>query len=108
MIWTILKGAHLESNDTQNSPAERALFFAVLTLVVGLALVGTVSQTAGGVVTLGSWLYFVYALHRYGRSGGPTRPARKREALAPTDVAPRDVAPRDVAPKDVAPQDLDR
>jgi hypothetical protein len=76
VIWIILKGAHLESNDTQNSRAptadasrERALLVAALALVSGLALVGTVSQTAGGAVTLGSWLYFVYALHRYGRTG---------------------------------------
>ncbi len=73
MIWIILKGAHLESNDTQNLRAERALFLAALALAFGLALVGTVSRPAGGVVTLGSWLYFVYALHRYGRTGGPPR-----------------------------------
>ena len=73
-----MKRGPLESNDTQNSPGpranakgelsrERALFAAALLLVTGLALVGTVSSTVGGVVTLASWVYFVVALHRYGR-----------------------------------------
>ena len=77
MIWIILKAVPLESNDTQNSTAERALFVAAVMLVVGLALASTVSQTAGGVVTLGAWVYFVHALHRYGRGNVAARPSAK-------------------------------
>lgn len=80
MLWIIVKRGPLESNDTQNSPdpkqaqsadasRERGLFLATLFLVVGLGLVGTVSTTIGGVVTLAAWGYFVFALHRYGRTG---------------------------------------
>lgn len=59
------------------------MFAAALALVLGLALVGTVSPTVGGVVTLGSWLYFVYALHRYGRTGS------SRTNGAPADARPK-------------------
>jgi hypothetical protein len=85
-----VKGAHLESGDTQNSPRERALFAAALVLVLGLGLVGTVAPTVGGVLTVGAWLYFVYALHRYGRTGkspkaqlGPDGPARSKGSKDP-------------------------
>jgi len=68
----------LESDDTQNSPRELPLFAAALALVLGLGLVGTVSPTVGGFVVLGSWLYFIYALHAYGRTGREKSAQKKR------------------------------
>ena len=90
-----MKRVPLESRDTENSPSgdsgdaaarepathrslaevarERTLFLAAATLTSGLALTGTVSATAGGVVIVASWVFFVVALHRYGRTGGATK-----------------------------------
>jgi hypothetical protein len=38
-------------------------------VAAGLAVAGSVSQVAGGVVVVLGWLGFVYSLHRYGRVG---------------------------------------
>ena len=49
--------------------ARSALVVAGGASVVGVAVAGTVSRTAGGVLLVLGWLAFVYALHSFGRAG---------------------------------------
>jgi hypothetical protein len=49
--------------------ARSALVVAAVTSVLGIAVAGTVSKTAGGVLLVIGWLAFVYALHSFGRAG---------------------------------------
>jgi len=41
---------------------------AVALTTAGVALAGTASKTAGGVVVVAGWLALVYALHAFGRA----------------------------------------
>lgn len=38
-------------------------------VAIGLAVAGTLSPIAGGVLVVAGWLVFVYALHGFGRAG---------------------------------------
>jgi hypothetical protein len=51
--------------------ARLAIAFAATGSAVGVAVAGSLSPTMGGVVLVASWLGFLYALHAFGRSGGP-------------------------------------
>jgi hypothetical protein len=46
---------------------------AAALVAVGLAIAGTASPLAGGVVVVAGWLLFVYGLHGYGRAGSVRR-----------------------------------
>jgi hypothetical protein len=59
------------TGEPRESRARNALVAAAGTSVLGLAIAGTVSRTAGGVLLVAGWLAFVYALHSFGRSGSP-------------------------------------
>jgi hypothetical protein len=50
------------------SKEARAVLASAAAVAGGLAVAGTTSQTAGGVVLVLGWLGFVYSLHRYGRA----------------------------------------
>jgi hypothetical protein len=55
--------------ETTETRARSALVVAAVTSVLGIAVAGTVSKTAGGVLLVIGWLAFVYALHSFGRAG---------------------------------------
>jgi hypothetical protein len=50
--------------------ARRAMFGAALLTVAGVAVAAIASREVGGVVLLGGWVAFVWALHAFGRAGG--------------------------------------
>jgi hypothetical protein len=49
--------------------ARSTLVLAGALSALGIAVAGTVSRTFGGVLLVGGWLLFVYALHSFGRAG---------------------------------------
>jgi hypothetical protein len=49
--------------------ARSTLLVAAAASVLGVAVAGTFSRTAGGVFLVVGWLAFVYALHSFGRAG---------------------------------------
>ncbi len=57
------------TNSDPEKSARRALLVAGGASVLGVAIAGTVSRTAGGVFLVLGWLTFVYALHSFGRAG---------------------------------------
>ena len=64
------RGAVVEvTNSDPEKSARRALLVAGGASVLGVAIAGTVSRTAGGVFLVLGWLTFVYALHSFGRAG---------------------------------------
>ena len=54
--------------------ARAALVVAGSASVSGIAVAGTVSGTAGGILLVIGWLAFVYALHSFGRAGSRREP----------------------------------
>jgi hypothetical protein len=51
--------------------ARSLVLFGALVVAGGVAVAGTVSQTAGGVLVVGGWLLLVWAIHRFGRARDP-------------------------------------
>jgi energy-converting hydrogenase Eha subunit C len=49
--------------------ARSSIVVAAATSILGVAVAGTVSRTAGGVLLVLGWLAFVYAIHSFGRAG---------------------------------------
>ena len=58
--------------------AKLPMVLAAIGIASGLALAGTDSQTriVGGVIVLAGWVVGIAALHRLGRAGSGSRPAR--------------------------------
>ena len=67
----------------RSSPDARArqmLLMAGGISALGVAIAGTLSRVAGGVVVVVGWLAFLYGLHAFGRTGSPpTPPAAKTD-----------------------------
>ena len=56
-------------DQAQREQSARRLMTAALAITTaGVALAGTASRTAGGVVVVAGWLALVYALHALGRA----------------------------------------
>jgi hypothetical protein len=49
--------------------ARSSLLFAGGMSILGVALAGTASRAAGGLLLVLGWLAFVHALHSFGRAG---------------------------------------
>jgi hypothetical protein len=64
----VTAGAGAET-DAAVIKAKKVLFGGLVTIAAGLAIAGTMSQIAGGVVALAGWLGSIYGLHRFGRAG---------------------------------------
>lgn len=71
---TLDRVAERERSEAQG---KKLLLAGAVTQTVGLALVGTVSNSLGSWVTLGGWLLLVYGLHAYGRAGEARGKAEK-------------------------------
>jgi hypothetical protein len=61
------------TRQTTETRARSALVRAAVTSVLGIAVAGTMSKTAGGVLLVIGWLAFVYALHSFGRAGSDSK-----------------------------------
>ena len=62
------------STEPLEKRAQRILLTAASISAVGVAVAGTVSRVAGGVIVVAGWLAFLYGLHAFGRAGS-SRPA---------------------------------
>ena len=49
------------------SRARRLMAFGAVAIVIGVALVGTLSRDVGGVVLILAWLVMIGAIHMFGR-----------------------------------------
>jgi len=58
---------------SEGAGARRLYVGAAVGIAVGLAIAGSLDQTAGGVVVLASWLTAIAALHKLGRAGSDRR-----------------------------------
>ncbi len=57
------------TSDLAERRARSSLLMAAGMSVLGVAVAGTASRIAGGVLLVLGWLAFVYALHSFGRAG---------------------------------------
>lgn len=57
-----------DAQPSREHAARRLMTAALVITIAGVALAGTESRTAGGVVVVAGWLALIYALHAFGRA----------------------------------------
>ena len=58
-----------ELRPEKSAQARRLLAIGAAAATLGLALVGSVAKTYGGIVLLVGWAILTFALHAFGRAG---------------------------------------
>lgn len=53
--------------------ARMLLTLSLVTTALGVAVAGTMSRTAGGILVVAGWLGLIASLHAYGRAGSTPR-----------------------------------